>query len=110
MVQLLSSLSVLHQQGWVFGDLKPENLIVTGPPAAIRCIDVGERQNKAARLKSIRSFTTRGYWGYGTRKAEPSYDLFAVAMIMIHCVQKKECKSQDSRKNSFVLSLKATRF
>lgn len=68
MVQLLSSLSVLHQQGWVFGDLKPDNLIVTGPPAAIRCIDVGERQNRAARLKSIRSFTTGAIGGMEQEK------------------------------------------
>lgn len=92
MVQLLSSLSVLHQQGWVFGDLKPENLIVTGPPAAIRCIDVGGTTKQGRAIKEYTEFYDRGYWGYGTRKAEPSYDLFAVAMIMIHCVQKKECK------------------
>ncbi len=54
--------------GMGFGDLKPENLIVTGPPAAIRCIDVGERQNKAARLKSIRSFTTGAIGGMEQEK------------------------------------------
>ena len=40
-LQLLTDLDSLHQNGWIFGDLKPENLIVTGPPAKIRCIDVG---------------------------------------------------------------------
>ena len=29
-LQLLNDLETLHQNGWVFGDLKPENLIVTG--------------------------------------------------------------------------------
>jgi serine/threonine protein kinase len=41
MLQLLSSLSNLHNEGWIFGDLKPENLIVTLPAYKIRCIDVG---------------------------------------------------------------------
>ncbi|XBP67137.1 protein kinase family protein [Bacillus velezensis] len=98
MVRLLSSLSVLHQQGWVFGDLKPENLIVTGPPAAIRRIDVGGTTKQGRAIKEYTEFYDRGYWGYGTRKAEPSYDLFAVAMIMIHCVQKKECKKSGQPK------------
>ena len=31
-LQFLNDLDNLHENGWVFGDLKPENLIVTGPP------------------------------------------------------------------------------
>ena len=34
-------------------------------------------------IKEFTEFYDRGYWGLGSRKAEPSYDLFAVAMIMI---------------------------
>ena len=34
-LQLLSDIGNLHIQGWVFGDLKPENLIVSGPPIRI---------------------------------------------------------------------------
>ncbi|MGY3839440.1 serine/threonine protein kinase [Bacillus atrophaeus] len=98
MVQLLSSLSVLHQQGWIFGDLKPDNLIVNGPPARIRCIDVGGTTKEGRAVKEYTEFFDRGYWGYGTRKAEPSYDLFAVAMIMINCVHKKEFKKSHQPK------------
>ncbi|MFP3326058.1 hypothetical protein R0K05_23690, partial [Planococcus sp. SIMBA_160] len=32
MIQLLSNLAHLHKEGWIFGDLKPDNLIVSGPP------------------------------------------------------------------------------
>ncbi|CAI6227718.1 serine/threonine protein kinase PrkT [Bacillus subtilis] len=98
MIQLLSSLSVLHQQGWIFGDLKPDNLIVTGPPARIRCIDVGGTTKEGRAIKEYTEFYDRGYWGYGTRKAEPSYDLFAVAMIMINSVHKKEFKKTNQPK------------
>jgi serine/threonine protein kinase len=84
-LQLLSDLDKLHQAGWVFGDLKPENLIVTGPTPKIRCIDVGGTTLKGRAIKEFTEFFDRGYWGLGSRKADPSYDLFAVAMIFIHC-------------------------
>lgn len=83
-VQLLDILHHLHTRGWVFGDLKPENLIVSGPPPTIRCIDVGGTTFIGRAIKEFTEFFDRGYWGLGTRKAEPSYDLFSVAMIMIN--------------------------
>ncbi|USK55125.1 protein kinase family protein [Cytobacillus solani] len=83
-LQLLNDLHTLHQNGWVFGDLKPDNLIVTGPPARIRCIDVGGTTIQGRAIKEFTEFFDRGYWGLGSRKADPSYDLFAVAMILIN--------------------------
>ena len=88
-LQLLTDLDRLHQTGWVFGDLKPENLIVTGPPPGIRCIDVGGTTIQGRAIKEFTEFFDRGYWGLGSRKAEPSYDLFAVAMIMINTAYPK---------------------
>ena len=84
MIQLLKDLQVLHDNNWVFGDLKPENLIINGPPTRIRCIDVGGTTIIGRAIKEFTEFYDRGYWGLGSRKAEPSYDLFAVAMIMIN--------------------------
>ncbi|WML42277.1 serine/threonine-protein kinase [Neobacillus sp. OS1-2] len=88
-LQLLNDLDQLHENGWVFGDLKPENLIVTGPPPKIRCIDVGGTTIQGRAIKEFTEFYDRGYWGLGSRKAEPSYDLFAVAMIMINTAYPK---------------------
>ena len=84
LLQLLKDLETLHQNGWVFGDLKPENLIITGSPSRIRCIDVGGTTIQGRAIKEFTEFYDRGYWGLGSRKAEPSYDLFAVGMIMIN--------------------------
>ena len=88
-LQLLSDLEKLHDTGWVFGDLKPENLIITGPPAKIRCIDVGGTTIQGRAIKEFTEFYDRGYWGLGSRKADPSYDLFAVAMIIINTAYPK---------------------
>jgi serine/threonine protein kinase len=84
MLQLLASLDELHSNGWIFGDLKPENLIVTQPHSKIRCVDVGGTTIIGRSVKEFTEFFDRGYWGLGSRKAEPSYDLFAVAMVMIN--------------------------
>jgi serine/threonine-protein kinase len=35
-------------------------------------------------VKEFTEFFDRGYWGLGSRKADPQYDLFAVAMIIIN--------------------------
>lgn len=88
-VRLLNDLDSLHKAGWVFGDLKPDNLIVTGPPSKIRTIDVGGTTIQGRAIKEFTEFYDRGYWGLGTRKADPSYDLFAAAMILINTVYPK---------------------
>ncbi|MGP7819641.1 protein kinase domain-containing protein [Niallia sp. 01092] len=89
MIQLLKDLQVLHETKWVFGDLKPDNLIITGPPTRIRCIDVGGTTIQGRAIKEFTEFYDRGYWGLGTRKAEPTYDLFAVAMIIMNIAYPK---------------------
>ncbi|WGI63396.1 hypothetical protein QEN29_24350 [Escherichia coli] len=58
----------------------------------IRCIDVGGTTKAGRAIKEYTEFFDRGYWGFGTRKAEPSYDLFALSMVMVNCAYKKEFK------------------
>ncbi|MDQ0163400.1 protein kinase domain-containing protein [Bacillus alveayuensis] len=91
-LQLLTNLAELHRFGWVFGDLKPDNLIVTFPPPKIRCIDVGGTTRIGRSIKEFTEFFDRGHWELGIRKAEPSYDLFAVAMIIFNAVYPKRFK------------------
>ncbi|WP_017729491.1 protein kinase domain-containing protein [Halalkalibacterium ligniniphilum] len=93
-VQLLDDLKRLHQAGWVFGDLKPDNLLVVGPPARIRWIDVGGTTMMGRSIKEYTEFFDRGYWGLGTRKAEPAYDLFAIVMVMINCYYPRRFEKQ----------------
>lgn len=83
MLQLLDDLERLHQTGWIFGDLKTENLIVVSSPPAIRWVDVGGTTRSGRAIKEYTEFYDRGYWGLGTRKAEPSYDLFAFVMVFL---------------------------
>ncbi|MYL72973.1 protein kinase [Halobacillus litoralis] len=80
-IQLLTDLENLHNAGFVFGDLKTDNLLVSG--SKVRWIDVGGVTATGRAIKEYTEFYDRGYWNMGSRKAEPTYDLFAVTMIML---------------------------
>lgn len=84
MLQLLDDLEKLHQSGWVFGDFKTDNLLVVHSPPRVRWIDVGGTTKIGRSIKEYTEFYDRGYWGLGSRRAEPSYDLFALVMVFLH--------------------------
>lgn len=84
MLQLLEDLEQLHQSGWIFGDLKTENLLIVSSPPMVRWVDVGGTTLKGRSIKEYTEFYDRGYWGMGTRRAEPSYDLFAFVMVFLN--------------------------
>ncbi|KHE72174.1 protein kinase [Halobacillus sp. BBL2006] len=86
-IQLLSQLEHLHKAGYVFGDLKTDNLLMS--ESHVRWIDVGGVTMIGRAIKEYTEFYDRGYWGMGTRKAEPSYDLFSVTMIMLEMAYPK---------------------
>lgn len=83
MLQLLDDLGNLHQLGWIFGDLKIDNIIVLNSPPRVRFVDVGGTTQTGRAIKEYTEFYDRGYWGLGTRRAEPSYDLFAFVMVFL---------------------------
>lgn len=80
---LLEQLDLIHRSGYVFGDLKSENIIVERHPPKIRLIDVGGMTKIGRSVKEYTNFYDRAYWRLGTRRAEPSYDLFSVVMVVL---------------------------
>lgn len=87
-LNLLGKLSKLHQSGWVFGDLKVENVLVADY-GHVELVDYG---GVTAIGKGIRQFTEiydRGYWNGGSRSADPRYDLFSFGVL---CIQLHEAK------------------
>ncbi|RIE01680.1 serine/threonine protein kinase [Cohnella faecalis] len=86
--RLLERLSQLHDAGWVFGDIKNENVLVHDY-GKVGLVDYG---GVTAIGRSVRQFTEiydRGYWSAGSRTAEPSYDWFAAAMLWVHATDGK---------------------
>ncbi|MDC3417914.1 protein kinase domain-containing protein [Aquibacillus salsiterrae] len=109
MLQLLDDLTELHEAGWVFGDLKTDNLIVTYPPPRLRWIDVGGTTQIGRSIKEFTEFYDRGYWNFGSRKAEPSYDLFALAMVMLHFYHPKRFERGSNPQKTLLQKLYQTK-
>nr|WP_306220785.1 protein kinase [Cohnella sp. WQ 127256] len=86
--RLLERLTQLHEVGWVFGDIKSDNVLVN-EYGRVELVDYG---GASAIGRSVRQFTEiydRGYWSAGSRMADPAYDLFAVAMLWLHALDSK---------------------
>lgn len=109
LLQLLADLERLHQHGWVFGDLKLDNVMVTGTPPRLRWIDVGGTTQIGRSIKEYTEFYDRGYWKLGSRIAEPSYDLFAVVMMALHCAYPKQFKRGEHPEQTLKRKLRHTR-
>lgn len=102
MIQLLEDLEKLHQEGWVFGDLKTENLIVRSAPPRIRWVDVGGMTQIGRSIKEYTDFYDRGYWGLGSRRAEPSYDLFSFAIIFLEIFYPKRFPRPEKNRKKYI--------
>lgn len=90
LVQLLARLEVLHSHGWIFGDLKPENIIVTRSEKQVRLIDFGGVTKLGNAVRQFTEEYDRAAWQAGDRRAEISYDLFSLAMMMIRLLTGKD--------------------
>ncbi len=100
--QLLHQLYYLHQIGYVYGDLKPENILIDKQTKQARLVDVGGITQFGRSIREYSATYDRGYWGLGSRKADPAYDLFALAASMM--MMDPKIKSHSSQtKNIFAL-------
>ncbi|WKB35940.1 hypothetical protein QS257_00610 [Terrilactibacillus sp. S3-3] len=57
-------------------------------------------------IKEYTEFFDRGYWGTGTRKAEPSYDLFAAGMILIDAAVGKRFEKKEQPHRQLIRVIK----
>lgn len=80
--RLLSKLNGLHRQGWIFGDLKNENVLVAGY-GHIELIDYGGVTQTGRSIKQFTEFYDRGFWNAGLRTADEGYDLFSFAVLIL---------------------------
>ncbi|MET1030112.1 protein kinase domain-containing protein [Domibacillus tundrae] len=89
LIWLLNFLEPLHKSGSVMGDLKPENFIVADRGQTVRAVDVGGITKFGRSVKEYTTLYDRAAWQAGTRKSEPSYDLFGATVLTIALVHKQ---------------------
>lgn len=82
-LRLLEKLAELHGKGYVFGDLKRENVLVS-QYGRVELVDFGGVTPMGKAVKQFTELYDRGYWNAGMRSADGPYDLFSFAILCIH--------------------------
>ncbi|KAA9003608.1 serine/threonine protein kinase [Paenibacillus spiritus] len=91
-LKLLDRLCTLHECGFVFGDLKPENIVVSDYGEA-ELIDYGGAGPKGRSVKQFTEWHDRGFWNAGSRSADEGYDLFAFAVLCLRLLDEQGLKT-----------------
>lgn len=91
--RLLQKLVELHEAGYVFGDLKPENIMVSSY-GQVELVDYGGVSRIGRSVKQFTERYDRGYWNAGSRAADPGYDLFAFAVLWLHVMDGARLRRQ----------------
>lgn len=81
--RIASSLANIHNDGWVFGDLKSEHILINPDSKEISLIDYGGLTVIGEGIRQYTEVYDRGSWKAGSRRADPHYDLFSLTMIFI---------------------------
>lgn len=86
--KILEELAHLHEQGWVFGDLNENNVMVYGY-GEVALIDYGGVTSQGRSVKQFTQYNDRGYWQAGTRTADDGYDLFSFVLLCLQSIDKR---------------------
>ncbi|MFD2671523.1 serine/threonine protein kinase [Marinicrinis sediminis] len=87
--QVLQQLHSIHRQGYVFGDLKPHNILVE-QDGRCQLIDFGGVTPFGKGVKQFTEWYDRGFWNGGSRIADASYDWFSFAALAVHVFDPEE--------------------
>ncbi|BFH65889.1 hypothetical protein PAJ34TS1_64810 [Paenibacillus azoreducens] len=95
-LRLLEKLNSLHRLGFVFGDLKPENVMVSDV-GRVELVDYGGVSSMGRSVKQFTEWYDRGYWNAGSRTSDEGYDLFAFAVLIIQLFHEEELKAASAQ-------------
>jgi serine/threonine-protein kinase len=80
----------LHKEKFIFGDLKPQNIMVDRKNKKIKIIDLGGVVPMGGSVKEFTLLYDRSKWNMGLRKADAGYDLFSLSMLLVNLILKNE--------------------
>lgn len=81
--KIINILVLIHKQGMIYGDLKPEHIVIDPVNKKIALIDFGGITKLGQGIRQYTEIYDRGSWRAGDRKADPHYDFFSLAMIFV---------------------------
>lgn len=93
----------INEQGYVYTDLKYENIMIDKRNRLIRLIDLGSITPIGDRVKEYTPMYDRSNWNAGSRTADLSYQVFAIIILLISMLLNKDI-NPEAEKLSVVLS------
>ncbi|MEW9122377.1 MAG: protein kinase [Thermotaleaceae bacterium] len=95
-----------HRKGYIFGDLKLENLMIDSK--RIKIIDLGGATKLGSSVKEFTPFYDRASWNMGLRTGNEEYDLFSLNLLLIYLLLREDalacqydiCKLMEDLKKS----------
>lgn len=83
--EVVDLLGAFHKNGFVFGDLKTEHILVD-QAGRVTFIDLGGVTPIDEGVRQYTEIYDRGSWKAGGRKADSHYDFFSLSMVFIKAV------------------------
>lgn len=96
----------INEEGYIYTDLKHENIMIDGKNNVIRLIDFGSLVQVGSTVKEYTPMYDRLCWGKGKRIADRSYQTFAIAVLFISLMLNKSLDPSRDKLEAVMKGLK----
>jgi len=107
MVVIVEGLIKIHENGYILGDVKLDNIMLDRVTKELRIIDLGGVVKKGETINEFTPSYDRAKWQCGSRIAAESYDLFIVTMIIIRLIFREEFNPRVHNINDIIKKINA---
>lgn len=99
---LAKILSYINELGYVYSDLKMENIMIDKKSGRIKLVDYGSIVKIGDTIKEFSASYDRCSWEKGNRIADTAYQTFSIIMVFLFLIKRKVLSSDKRSLNSLL--------
>lgn len=107
---LANILKCINDKGYIYTDLKYENIMIDKRNGLIRLVDLGSITEIGGRIKEYTPMYDRSSWNAGSRTADLSYQVFSIAILLISMLLNKDINPEKEMLSKVINRLKKSSF